>query len=32
MKIETRFQQADILTKSLLTDIFEDIRSQLCGW
>jgi hypothetical protein len=32
VKIETRFQRADILTKSLSTDTFEDIRSQLCSW
>jgi hypothetical protein len=32
MKIETRFQQVDILTKLLSTDIFKDIQSQLCSW
>jgi hypothetical protein len=31
VKIETSFQRADILTKWLLTDIFEDIRLQLCS-
>jgi len=32
VKIETKHQRADILTKALSTDAFEDIRFQLCGW
>jgi hypothetical protein len=32
IKIDTKFQCADILTKALSTAIFEDIRMQLCGW
>jgi hypothetical protein len=32
VKIEARLQRADILSKLLSTDIFKDIRSQLCSW
>ena len=32
VKIDTKLQRADILTKGLSTDSFESIRFQLCGW
>jgi hypothetical protein len=32
VKIATKEQKADILTKGLTKDTFEDIRFQLCGW
>ena len=32
VKIDTKLQRADILTKALSTDAYEDIRLQLCGW
>jgi len=30
--IESRFQKADALTKSLSIDLFRSIRKLLCGW
>jgi hypothetical protein len=32
MKIDTKEQRADILTKGLKPDTFEKIRKLLCGW
>jgi hypothetical protein len=32
VKIDTKLQRADILTKSLSADKFETIRKLLCGW
>jgi hypothetical protein len=32
LKIDTKLQRADILTKGLTKDKFESIRKLLCGW
>jgi hypothetical protein len=32
IKIDTKLQRADILTKGLTKDKFESIRKLLCGW